>query len=74
MATINDLLIPSFTQMDFSERLNCVLAIRTARREVQKEQREKKKPTRKKKNVLTNELSRMSKDQLLSLKELLDAM
>jgi len=73
MATINDLLIPSFTQMDFSERLNCVLAIRTARREVQKEQREKK-PTRKKKNVLTNELSRMSNDQLLTLKELLDAM
>jgi hypothetical protein len=60
--------------MDFGERLNCVLAIRTARREVQKEQREKKKPTRKKKNVLTNELSRMSKDQLLTLKELLDAM
>lgn len=73
MATISDLLIPSFTQMDFGERLNCVLAIRTARREVQKE-REEKKPTRKKKNVLTNELSRMSKDQLLTLKELLDAM
>jgi hypothetical protein len=59
--------------MDFGERLNCVLAIRNARREVQKE-REEKKPTRKKKNVLTNELSRMSKDQLLTLKELLDAM
>lgn len=73
MATISDLLIPSFTQMDFGERLNCVLAIRNARREVQKE-REEKKPTRKKKNVLTNELSRMSKDQLLTLKELLDAM